>query len=59
VLNTKLDVARHEIESAGSQLELLVHPQAAVVVPAPRNHNNSERVAAGERVAHPVAAGKD
>jgi len=57
VLNTKLDVARHEIESAGSQLELLVHPQAAVVVPAPRNHVN-DHAQVGERVAHPVAAGK-
>ena len=58
VLNTKLDVARHEIESAGSQLELLVHPQAAVMVPAPpRNH--SERPQVAERGAHPVGAGKD
>jgi len=57
VLNTKLDVARHEIESAGSQLELLVHPQAAVVVPS-APHNHVERSAVAERGA-PVGAGMD
>jgi biopolymer transport protein ExbB len=32
-LNTKLDEARHEIESASTQLELLMHPPAAVPLP--------------------------
>ena len=53
VLNTKLDVAQHDVESASSQLELLVHPHAAVVTP--HAHANHERNL-GERIPHPVGA---
>jgi biopolymer transport protein ExbB len=54
LLNTKLDVAQHDVESAASQLELMVHPHAAVVTPHP--HTNHERNQ-GERVPqHPVGA---
>ena len=44
-LNTKMEDARHEIESAAAQLELLMHPQ-----PAPAN----AVVADGARVFQPV-----
>ena len=37
-LNTKLDEASHEIESAATQLELIVHPK--VLHPAPRVEPN-------------------
>jgi biopolymer transport protein ExbB len=52
ILNTKLDEAQHEIESAAAQLELLVHPQVntTVVVPAPRPHTTQPR---------PVPVGKE
>ncbi len=35
-LNARLDEATHEIESASTQLELLVHPQATVIQPSPQ-----------------------
>jgi biopolymer transport protein ExbB len=67
ILNTKLDVARQEIESAASQLELLIqHPPApaatATVAPVPMARVNDVRAERSERqhpVQHPVGAGKE
>jgi biopolymer transport protein ExbB len=44
-LNARLDEATHEIESASTQLELLVHPQPTVIQPAtpPAAHTEARR----------------
>ena len=47
-LNTKLEEASGEIESAATQLELLVHPHVITPTPPP--------VSTASQVVHPVAA---
>jgi biopolymer transport protein ExbB len=52
-LNARVEDARHELESASTQLELLLHPQA-VLIPAPRVTPGEAAVAGRE----PVGAGR-
>jgi biopolymer transport protein ExbB len=62
VLNTKLEEARHEIESAATQLELMVHPQAGLGTRAGHASSAVERprqVLTPHALAVGVAAGKD
>jgi biopolymer transport protein ExbB len=48
-LNTKMEEARHEIESAATQLELLVHPPANTAAPAAQLPQASSRTASDTR----------